>query len=275
MKYCIKCGNKLNDNDKFCEKCGYKIKRPIDLKTKKTIIISTIIAILVLLIASITIKYVKKYIEDKEINNYINNKVYDKNSDINHISSFHCRRCVDSCDGACIRSEDIKNCMIHKFNIKDKDVEYDMYYINKNNETSCQDNRNIKLNYKEAKELFENKYSDYNVDIKYTSDFDTRHLKFDNKFEMKMVKIDEISNSFTEELYNDIYYTINKINYVDKVDYITLTINKNLKLLFNKDEIDILDGVYNTLYYEVKIDNKSYEEILNEIIDNKDNKSIR
>ena len=272
MKYCIKCGNKLNDDDKFCEKCGYKIKRPIDPKTKKTIIISTIIAVLVLLIASITIKYVKKYIEDKEINNYINNKVYDKNSDINHISSFHCKRCSDSCGETCLKTKDDKNCMIHKFNIKDKDVEYDMYYINKNNKISCQDNRNIKLNYKNAKELFENKYSDYNVDIEYTSDFDTKHLKFDNKFEMKMVKIDEISNSLTEELYNDIYYTINKINYVDKVDYITLTMNKDLKLLFNKNTIAILDGVYNTLYYEVKIDNKSYEEILNEIIDNKDNK---
>lgn len=24
MKYCVKCGNELNDDAKFCQKCGYK-----------------------------------------------------------------------------------------------------------------------------------------------------------------------------------------------------------------------------------------------------------
>ena len=64
MKDCIKCGNKLNDNDKFCNKCRYKIKK-ISIKTKKTIIVSIITIVLILIIIPINIVLIKIVIHNK------------------------------------------------------------------------------------------------------------------------------------------------------------------------------------------------------------------
>ena len=61
MKYYIKCGNKLNDNDKFCNKCGYKIKKKISIKTKKTIRVSIITSVLILIIIPINIVLIKNF----------------------------------------------------------------------------------------------------------------------------------------------------------------------------------------------------------------------
>ena len=30
MNYCPKCGNKINDGDKFCSNCGYKVEVVIE-----------------------------------------------------------------------------------------------------------------------------------------------------------------------------------------------------------------------------------------------------
>lgn len=264
MKYCIKCGNKLNDNDKFCDNCGYKIKRPIDPKIKKTIIISTIIAILILLIASITIKYVKKYIEDKEINNYINNKVYDKNSEITYVDSSYCRKCVDSCDGTCIRSEDIKNCMIYEYDIKDKDVEYKAYYIDNNGNIEYKNNRDVMLDEKYVKDTFNSKYKDYYIDIKAVSSFSSKKLYFENNITVEIVNYGSLDKVLTKELYNDIY------NLIEKVSYVTLKINDNDKIIFYKDNISLMSESSHIVYYKVKLSDKTYEEVIKEIIDNYD-----
>lgn len=165
MKYCIKCGNKLNDNDKFCNKCGYKIKKKISIKTKKTIIVSIITIVLILIIIPINIVLIKNFtahrLYEKEMKNYI----YDKDSKVTYKDSYHCKECLNDCDGSCFGTTDIENCMIYEFKVKENDFKYRAYYIINNDEIEYVSDRKEKLDNKIIKDKFKNKYKDYKIEI--------------------------------------------------------------------------------------------------------------
>ena len=261
MKYCIKCGNKLKDNEKFCSKCGQKIKKRIPIKI---IILSIITIILIIIVLFTTINYVKnnkklKYVEDE-----VRKNIYDQNSEITYVESSYCRRCVDSCDGACIRSEDIENCMIYEYDIKDKDIEYKAYCIDNNGNDEYRNNRDVMLDEKYVKDIFNNKYKDYYIDIKAVSSFSSKKLYFENNITVEIVNYGSLNKVLTKELYNDIY------NLIDKVSYVTLKINDNDKIIFYKDNISLMSESSHIAYYKIKLSDKTYEEIVKEIIDNYD-----
>ena len=261
MKYCIKCGNKLNDNDKFCNNCGYKIEKENVVKKEEIKTSYILLAILIILVTTISISHTKRYINHKKMKENIINRIDDKNSEITYKDSFQCENCSFSCDGSCFAKENVKGCNVYEFDIKDKDVEYDMYYINKNERISYVSNRDIKLDYKYIQDMFNNKYKDYETNINLESEFSERYLKFDNRFNVEVTKYGEISSVLTESLYKDISSITSKVEYID------LIIDEDLKLHFEKDTIGLMFSS-NIEYYIVKTYNKSYDKIIEEIINN-------
>lgn len=261
MKYCIKCGKKLKETDNFCDKCGYKIREENAIKKEETKASYVLLAILIILVTIISISLTKKYLNHNKIKESIRNKIEDKNSEIIYKDSFMCKRCSFSCDGSCFAKEDVKGCNVYEFDIKDNDVEYKMYYINKNETISYVSNRDIQLDYKYIQDMFNNKYNSYETNINFKSEFSERYLKFNNKFNVEITKLGEISSILTESLYKDLS------NIITKVDYINLTINKDLKLQFEEDIITLMFPS-NIRYYSIKTYNKSYDEIIEEIINN-------
>lgn len=262
MKYCIKCGKKLKDNEKFCNKCGEKIKR--NKISIKVVILSIVTIILVIVVLLVTINFVKREKKLNQIKQEVKNNIYDKNSEITYVNSSYCRRCVDSCDGACIRSEDIENCMIYEYDIKDNDVEYKAYYINNNGNVEYRNNRDIMLDIKYVKDTFNNKYKDYYIDIKSVSSFSSKKLYFENNITIEIVNYGSLNKVLTKELYKDIY------NLIDKVSYVTLKINDNDEIIFYKDNISLMRESSHIVFYKVKLNDKTYEEIMKEIVDNYD-----
>ena len=277
MKYCIKCGNKLNDNDKFCNKCGYKIKKKISIKTKKTIIVSIITIVLILIIIPINIVLIKNFtahrLYEKEIKNYI----YDKDSKVTYKDSYHCKECLNNCDGSCFGTTDIENCMIYEFKVKENDFKYRAYYIINNDEIEYVSDRKEKLDNKIIKDKFKNKYKDYKIEINYTPNkFDKRRLNIDSgTTKVDITKYGTVSSVLTKELYNDIHSIIENTGYIrlhtDENIYLSfykkaITLNYNYK---NKYETDNIHYKYEK-YYEVKLENKTYEEVIKEIMNNYD-----
>ena len=262
MKYCIKCGIKLKDNEKFCSKCGQKIKKRIPIKI---IILSIIIVILIIIVLFTTINYVKNNKKLKHLEDEVRNNIYDKNSDITYVESFHCRKCVDSCDGACIRSENIKTCMIYVYDIKDKDIEYKVYYIDNNGNIEYRNNRDRMLDSKYINDTFDNKYKDYYIDIKFNNNFNSKELYFeDNNIIINIVNYGSLNKVLTKELYEDIY------SLIDKVSYVTLKIDDNVEIYFYKDRISLSKGSYYMNYYKIELNDKTYEEVIKEIMNNYD-----
>lgn len=262
VNYCTNCGKKLKDNEKFCNKCGEKIRR--NKVSMKVVILSVVTIILVIVVLLVTINFVKREKKLNQIKQEVKNNIYDKNSEITYVDSSYCRRCVDSCDGACIRSEDIKNCMIYKYDIKDKDIEYNAYYIDNNGNVEYRNNRDVMLDEKYVKDTFNSKYKDYYIDIKAVSSFSSKKLYFENNITVEIVNYGSIDKVLTKELYNDIY------NLIDKVSYLTLKINDNDKIIFYKDNISLMSESSHIVYYKVKLSDKTYEEILREIVNNYD-----
>lgn len=276
MKYCIKCGNKLNDNDKFCNKCRYKIKK-ISIKTKKTIIVSIITIVLILIIIPINIVLIKNFtahrLYEKEMKNYI----YDKDSKVTYKDSYHCKECLNDCDGSCFGTTDIENCMIYEFKVKENDFKYRAYYIINNNVIEYVSDRKEKLDNKIIKDKFKNKYKDYKIEINYTPNkFDKRRLNIDSgTTKVDITKYGTVSSVLTKELYNDIHSIIENTGYIrlhtDENIYLSfykkaITLNYNYK---NKYETDNIHYKYEK-YYEVKLENKTYEEVIKEIMNNYD-----
>lgn len=262
MKYCIKCGSKLKDNEKFCNKCGEKIKR--NKISIKVVILSIVTIILVIVVLLVTINFVKREKRLNQIKQEVKNNIYDKNSDVTYVDFSYCRRCVDSCDGACIRSEDIENCMIYEYDIKDKYAEYKAYYINNNGNVEYRNNRDIMLDIKYVKDTFNNKYKDYYIDIKSVSSFSSKKLYFENNITIEIVNYGSLNKVLTKELYKDIY------SIIDKVSYVTLKVDNNIKIIFYKDSIVLLNESSHMTYYSIKLNDITYEEIVKELVDNYD-----
>lgn len=262
MKYCIKCGKELKETDNFCDNCGYKIKKQNIVKKEETKASYILVAILILLVVTISISHTKRYINHNKMKENIRNRIDDKNSEITYKDSFQCKSCSFSCDGSCFAKENVKGCNVYEFDIKDKDVEYNMYYINRNERISYVSNRDIKLDYKYIQDMFNSKYKDYETNINLESEFSERYLKFNNRFNVEVTKYGEVSSVLTESLYKDISSITNKVEYID------LTIDEDLKLHFEKDVIGLMFPS-NIEYYIIKTYNKSYDKIIEEIINNR------
>ena len=74
MKYCIKCGKKLKETDNFCDNCGYKIKKQNIVKKEETKTSYSLVAILILLVVTISISHTKRYINHNKMKENIRNE---------------------------------------------------------------------------------------------------------------------------------------------------------------------------------------------------------
>lgn len=63
MKYCVACGNQIEDDAKFCGKCGVEQKKT---KNKKPYVFIFIVLFLVLILAAATVIYSVFFRETKE-----------------------------------------------------------------------------------------------------------------------------------------------------------------------------------------------------------------
>lgn len=221
--------------------------------------------ILMALAVFIIVYFIIGYVNHKMIEHKLRNELTDKNSKFVYKDSFKCKRCVSNCDGSCFQSETIKGCKVYHFNVKDTEIDYDMYYIKKNEDYAYQDNRQIKLNYKSIKDLFESKYSEYEIDIYFQSEFNSKGFKFDNSLIVKLFKYADLHDSLTKDLYNDIFSIINK------VDYVLLGVSENLKLRFEKDGTITLTPslTIGSGYYKFTTYNKTYDEVIASIEENR------
>ena len=121
------------------------------------------------------------------------------------------------------------------------------------------------------------KYKDYKIEINYTPNkFDKRRLNIDSgTTKVDITKYGTVSSVLTKELYNDIHSIIENTGYIrlhtDENIYLSfykkaITLNYNYK---NKYETDNIHYKYEK-YYEVKLENKTYEEVIKEIMNNYD-----
>lgn len=133
-----------------------------------------------------------------------------------------------------------------------------IYYINRNEDYSYQDNREIKLDHKIVKDLFESKYSDYVINVNLQSDFSSRELRFSKSLNVELYKFADLSDSLTKELYNDIYSVINR------VDYVLLSVSEDLRLRFEKDHTITLTVSFTggSGYYDFTTSDKTYDEVI-------------
>lgn len=223
---------------------------------KKSKFPSADFVIFLVIIGIIAISYITGYINRKKIENKLRVVITDKSSEFTYKDSFKCSKCVSSCDGSCIDSKTIDGCKVYHFDVKDSEVSYDMYYISRNESYSYQDNREIKLDYKIIKNLFESKYSDYEINVNLRSDFSLREFKFSKGLNVELSKFADLSDSLTKELYNDIFSIINK------VDYVLLSVSDDLKLHFEKDRTITLTG---SGYYKLTTYDKTYDEVIKSI----------
>ena len=94
-------------------------------KRKQTIkfYVAVTVLVLILIIIPINIVLIKNFtahrLYEKEMKNYI----YDKDSKVTYKDSYHCKECLNDCDGSCFGTTDIENCMIYEFKVKENDIE--------------------------------------------------------------------------------------------------------------------------------------------------------
>ena len=120
------------------------------------------------------------------------------------------------------------------------------------------------LDIKYVKDTFNNKYKDYYIDIKSVSSFSSKKLYFENNITVEIVNYGSLNKVLTKELYKDIY------SIIDKVSYVTLKVDNNIKIIFYKDSIVLLNESSHMTYYSIKLNDITYEEIMKELVDNYD-----
>lgn len=89
------------------------------------------------------------------------NYIYDKDSKVTYKDSYHCKECLNDCDGSCFSTTDIENCMIYEFKVKENDFKYRAYYIINNDEIEYVSDREEKLENKTYEEVIKEIMNNY------------------------------------------------------------------------------------------------------------------
>ena len=159
QKFCGKCGNKLNEDDKVCSKCntpthGNEPKK-MDIAVKILIIFGVVVLSIIVLLATILIrnqlkihKMQKDYVEPLLKQNY-----GDKEFEIKYSSSGRCIISGDcyfdpvmGCDGgSCVEYKylDDDNCKSYYYYVKDENDSFYVTVVNNNGKLSVVEGKNI------------------------------------------------------------------------------------------------------------------------------------
>lgn len=224
MKYCIKCGSKINFNDGICPNCKYKFQ-----KDKNLLIL--LLIVLVPLVSFITYFLIKESNTNKAETNLIKNYVINETNNLNvkmkYKKEYNCKECTTSCDGSCFWYGDKSNCTINKYTITNNNLKYTAYYINNNGNISyISDYVDVQI-YKNLEEKLKNEFSDYDLEIKYKNHINKEKISKENKLNIELKKHGEIDKIYTKKLHN----LLNK--YLSQYDYST---NIELKLIYGKNK---------------------------------------
>ena len=159
QKFCGKCGNELNEDDKVCSKCntpthGNEPKK-MDIAVKILIIFGIVVLSIIVLLATIIIRnQLKIYnMQKKYVEPYLKSNYENKNFKISYSSSGRCiisGNChfdpVMGCDGgSCIEYKylDDENCKSYYYNVKIDDDSFDVTVVDHNNELYVVEGKNI------------------------------------------------------------------------------------------------------------------------------------
>lgn len=266
MKYCIKCGKEIGDNETLCSKCGgfipenkiQKNKENKEIKENKSVVG------IVILIASIptvsAIAYL--FIQLHYIKSNVRNKIYDKDSTIIFKKHYNCKKCLIQCElsSKCSKITD-EDCNIIEFLVKDKDVTYTVYYAKQDGFVKYTDNRTKKYNAKTVKEFFKDKYKDYKVDSVYEAKYDRYYLSLEDSLTITIKKYGKVRDILTSELYKDI------LEHLDSADTIELYLKEDRILIFRKGYVGLGSKNNKKDPYRFNTNTKTYDEIIKMIVE--------
>lgn len=210
MKYCTYCGDELKKGMKFCENCGKKINH--GSSKIKTIVISCIIIIIVIFIGINIAKNIKerreriayykniesivKYNLDKEVNNKYS---------IMLVKTKDCTECTTSCDGSCFWYSSVDKCYIHKYLVKENELKYDVFLIDKanniNNKYYFYSGRNNVIAYNNAINYMNENFSDFMIESNFTNSVSNIDY-YEYEANIKLIISKDFDDIFNEELYN-------------------------------------------------------------------------
>lgn len=210
MKYCTYCGNELKKGIKFCENCGKKINH--GSSKIKTIVISCIIIIIVIFLGINIAKNIK---EKRERNAYYKNiesiVKYNLNKEVNNkysikfVKTKDCTECTASCDGSCFWHSSVDKCYIHKYLVKENELKYDVFLIDKanniNNKYYFYSRRNNVIAYNNAINYMNENFSDFKIESNFTNSVSNID-NYEYEANIKLIISKDFDDIFNEELYN-------------------------------------------------------------------------
>ncbi len=277
MKCCIYCGKKLNGENKYCDNCGKKFKK---VHKKIIIIVLNIIGILLLLISIyLVIKYINYKIEQnnyyKNINNIVKNNLYSEiasdDYNLNLDSTKNCIKCVADCDGSCFGYKNDKDCTVFEYTVKDSDLEYKVYLVEKNIESgksytffSSREKTNF---YNDILARTKKDFSEFEIKSKFDYSILSVNETINSECSINLYTSKSFNNVFNEELYNKLI-SFSK----DRIGECSFDIqfgdDKKIEFGYHNNNINIYNRVDNRFIFSgdtIEISNITYEEFMMEV----------
>ena len=258
MKYCIKCGKEIGDNETLCSKCGEFIPENKIQKNEKNKENKSVVGIIILIASVPTVSAIAYLlIQLHYIKSNVRNKIYDKDSTIIFKKYYNCKKCLVQCElsSKCSKIAD-EECDIIEFLVKDKDVTYTVYYAKQDGFVKYTDNRTKKYNAKTVKEFFKDKYKDYKVDSVYEAKYDRYYLSLADSLTITIKKYGKVRDILTSELYKDI------LKHLDSADTIELYLKEDRILIFRKGYVGLGSKNNKKDPYRFNTNTKTYDEII-------------